>query len=83
MTAAKILVETIELPIRWGDMDALGHVNNSRYFTCFEQVRVEWLKKFNYSVLGTDPSGPTLVNAACTFHHALVYPSDIPIAIHF
>ncbi len=29
--------------VRWSDMDAIGHVNNARYFTYMEQVRIEWL----------------------------------------
>ena len=31
------------MPIRWGDMDALGHVNNTVYFRYMEQARIEWL----------------------------------------
>ena len=26
------LIFTTTLPIRWGDMDAMGHVNNTVYF---------------------------------------------------
>ncbi|MEP7084173.1 MAG: thioesterase family protein, partial [Betaproteobacteria bacterium] len=35
-----VLLENI--PIRWGDMDAMGHVNNTIYFRYMEQVRVSW-----------------------------------------
>merc|ERR1719272_119563 len=27
------------MEVRWGDMDALGHVNNAAYFVYFEQIR--------------------------------------------
>jgi acyl-CoA thioester hydrolase len=30
-------------PIRWGDMDALGHVNNSRYVDYLQDARVDLL----------------------------------------
>ena len=30
------------MPIRWGDMDAIGHVNNTVYFRYMEQARIEW-----------------------------------------
>ena len=28
----KTLIHTMTMPIRWGDMDALGHLNNTVYF---------------------------------------------------
>ena len=32
LPAEKRLVHEIVVPIRWGDMDAMGHVNNTIYF---------------------------------------------------
>lgn len=32
-----------ECPLRWGDMDALGHVNNSRYVDYLQDARVDFL----------------------------------------
>jgi acyl-CoA thioester hydrolase len=29
-----------ECPLRWSDMDAFGHVNNSRFLTLYEEARV-------------------------------------------
>ena len=34
------LVHRVRMPIRWGDMDAMGHVNNTVYFRYFEQARI-------------------------------------------
>ena len=44
MTAKRKLVHTEILAIRWGDMDALGHVNNTVYFRFMEQARISWLR---------------------------------------
>ena len=30
--------------VRFGDMDAMGHVNNAKYLTYFEQARVEYFR---------------------------------------
>jgi acyl-CoA thioester hydrolase len=30
-------------PLRWGDMDSFGHVNNVVYLRYLEQARVEWM----------------------------------------
>ena len=69
------------IPIRWGDMDAMGHVNNTIYFRYLEIVRLEWL----YQIGGPpDPqgSGPVIVNAFCNFLRQLEFPGDV-LARHF
>ena len=38
---------TIRFPVRFRDIDALGHVNNAVYFTYMESARTEyWIKVF-------------------------------------
>lgn len=39
-----------EIEIRFADMDAMGHVNNAKYFSYFEQARIKYLD----DILGTD-----------------------------
>lgn len=34
----------IQLAVRWGDMDSLGHVNNAKYFTYEESSRIEYFQ---------------------------------------
>ncbi|GAA4402113.1 acyl-CoA thioesterase [Tsukamurella soli] len=31
------------VPVRWSDMDALGHVNHARMVTLLEEARIAWL----------------------------------------
>ncbi|MFI4941063.1 MAG: acyl-CoA thioesterase [Burkholderiales bacterium] len=66
------------MPIRWGDMDAMGHVNNTVYFRYLEQARIEWFAK-----IGCEPDplgeGPVIINAHCTFIRQLRYPGDIEV----
>jgi len=77
----RILVFEMEIPIRWGDMDAMGHVNNTVYFRYMEQARISW---FDHMGLKPDPTGegPVIVNAACTFMRQLEYPG-IVLARHY
>ncbi len=35
----------VEVEVRWADMDALGHVNNTIYFEYFEIVRISYLER--------------------------------------
>jgi Predicted thioesterase len=43
----------IEIQIRYGDIDALGHVNNAIFLTYFELGRVDILNKINDGFLQT------------------------------
>ena len=36
------LVHVERMRMRWGDMDALGHMNNTVYFRYLEQARISW-----------------------------------------
>ena len=69
------------IPIRWGDMDVMGHVNNTVYFRYMEIARLEWL----FRVGGPpDPKGcgPVIVNAFCNFIRQLEFPGDV-LAKHY
>lgn len=77
----KQLVHMLVIPVRWGDMDAAGHVNNTLYFRYFETVRLEWLERASGG-LYRDGTGPVLVNAFCSFLRQLRYPADV-VARHY
>ena len=66
----------MNMPIRWGDMDAFGHVNNTVYFRYMEQTRISWFEQ--QGVQGaSDGQGPVIVNASMEFLKQLQYPGDI------
>ncbi|MFY8022338.1 MAG: acyl-CoA thioesterase [Bacteroidia bacterium] len=77
--------ELIQISIKpyWSQMDVLGHINNSVYFTYCEQARIAWLEQigFGHSFNGKSKVGPVIINAACTFHKAVVYPSDLTVTV--
>lgn len=37
------MIYSAKVALRWSDMDALGHINNSEYLRYFEQARIEFL----------------------------------------
>lgn len=74
----KLIYATI-LPIRWGDMDAMNHVNNTVYFRYMEQARIEWLESLGYGTGQHTDEGPVIVNAGCTYLVPLVYPGDVEV----
>jgi acyl-CoA thioester hydrolase len=74
-------VYEMTLPIRWGDMDAMGHVNNTLYFRYLEIVRIDWLRSLSAE---PNPSGhgPVIVNAFCNFYKQLEFPGDILVKMY-
>ena len=77
----KKLVHEMVIPIRWGDMDAMGHVNNTVYFRYFETVRIDWMHAIGASP-NPDGEGPVIVNAFCSFIRQLEYPGEV-VARHY
>jgi len=77
-------LHTLRIPVRWADLDALGHVNSATYFTYFEQARVSWLESIGAAgaVLTGTALGPVLINAACTFHKPVVYPASLEVRLY-
>jgi len=80
LPAQKKLLFQMSMPIRWGDMDALGHVNNVSYFRFMETIRMEWLH-----TLGLDSkamgAGPVILNAFCNFHQQLFHPGELSLKL--
>ena len=77
-----IHVHTCEIPVRWFDMDAFGHVNNSVYFTYFEQARTDWWRTTTPTGTKFDQSGPVIINAFCTFFKAIIFPETLVIKLY-
>lgn len=73
---------TLPIEVRWGDMDAMGHVNNAAYFTYCESARIRY---FEVVGLGTvDASsryGPAVVTATCNFRAQVHYPASLEVAV--
>jgi len=78
----RLLVHTSRQPIRWADMDMLGHVNNTSYFRYFEQARIEWTYGLHPPGQVYSDTGPVIVNASCTFLVPLVYPGNIEVRMY-
>ena len=77
----KKLVYEMTMPIRWGDMDAMGHVNNIMYFRYLETARINWLQTIN-AVPDPAKEGIVIINAFCNFHKQLEYPGDIRLKMY-
>ena len=74
-----------EVEVRWGDMDAMGHVNNTVYFTYMESARIDFLGRLGRVQVrgraGGAQQGPTLVATACDFVRQVVFPTTLDIGL--
>lgn len=69
-------VHTMRIPIRWGDMDAMGHVNNTVYFRYFESIRIEYLHSIAPPP-NANGEGFIVANAFCNYLRQLRYPGEV------
>ena len=77
----KKLTHEVVFPVRWGDMDAMSHVNNTVYFRYMEIARLDWLYRIG-APPKPDGCGPVIVNAFCNFIRQLEFPGDV-LARHY
>jgi acyl-CoA thioester hydrolase len=70
----------IEFPVAWGEMDAMGHVNNIVYFRYFESARIAYFEKMDMMGYMTQTGiGPILATTSCKFKIPLSYPDTVMI----
>lgn len=82
MDGARKLLLITRIPMRWGDMDAYSHLNNTIYFRYFEQTRVEWLESQQCMVRPEESLGPVIINASCTFLIPVNYPATVIVRMY-
>jgi acyl-CoA thioester hydrolase len=75
------LVHVEKIPVRWGDMDAMGHVNNTVYFRFMEQTRISWFEALLPRGEAWKAIGIVIVNASCNFRKPLNYPGTVEVRV--
>ena len=73
---------SIQIPVRWGDMDCLGHVNNATFFTYDEQARLQYFEAVGAVVPDFwKSSGLILARISCDFIAQLHYPETLTMGL--
>ncbi len=78
----KKLVHVERIAVRWGDMDAMGHVNNTVYFRFMEQTRISWFEKLLPRGEAWGTTGIVIVNASCNFMKPINYPATVEVKMY-
>ncbi|MFO0723013.1 MAG: thioesterase family protein [Myxococcota bacterium] len=72
----------IEIPVAWGDMDSLGHVNNTVYLRWFESVRIRYFEGLGLMDRFQDEKiGPILAHQRIDYRRPLRYPDTVEARI--
>jgi len=69
-------IHSCQIAVRWGDMDAYGHVNNALYMRYLEEARVQFLAEIGATMDGSGID-PVVINVGCTFLRPITYPATI------
>lgn len=70
----------MELTPRWGDMDAMNHVNNAVYLRYLEEARIQWLSAQQTDWFD-DSHVPVLAQATLNYRLPITYPATVVIEL--
>lgn len=70
----------VPITVRWGDMDVLGHVNNTLFYRYSEEGRICYFQDVGVADPTDQSSGPILADLRCQFVQQLRYPAEVEVA---
>ena len=73
------LIET-RIDVRWGDMDAFGHVNNSVYATYMEEARLRWFGTIEGG-WNDEKIGPVVAKNEINFRVPIGWPESLVVSL--
>ena len=70
------------ITVRWGDMDAYGHVNNAVFFTYFESGRIEYFARIGMQNKSEENLlAPALASASVNFRRQIHFPAELEVGV--
>lgn len=71
-----------EIPVRWSDLDALNHVNNTIYLRYFESARIDYFNHVGLIAHRTNEGiGPILHSVYCRFRIPVTFPDTVTVGV--
>lgn len=71
---------SLDIKVRWGDMDALQHVNNAVYIKWNEDARIAYMMQLTNSLI-LENVGPILARQDCKYIYPVTFPDTVKIGI--
>ncbi|MBP6020146.1 MAG: acyl-CoA thioesterase [Burkholderiaceae bacterium] len=67
------------MSVRWGDLDALNHVNNAVYSQYFEEARIQLFGQAG--IVLPSARNVVLAHASCDFLRPVLYPANVVVSL--
>ncbi|MCA1779783.1 MAG: acyl-CoA thioesterase [Xanthomonadaceae bacterium] len=71
---------SVELDVRWGDVDSFEHVNNAVFLSYLEQCRTEWMNSVP-SHWQQGESGPVVANININYRRPIHWPARLKVTL--
>ncbi|MGV8930497.1 MAG: acyl-CoA thioesterase [Luteimonas sp.] len=68
------------IALRWRDLDAFNHVNNSNFMTYLEEARIRWFETLDKQWV-TDAIAPLLAAVQMNYRVPIPYPSSVMVEL--
>ena len=73
---------SLDIPVAWSDMDALGHVNNAMYLRWFESARLHYLERAGLLTEAVPTGvGPILARQSIDYARPVTYPDTVRVEL--
>lgn len=70
----------VSIPLRWRDLDAFNHVNNSNFLTYLEEARIRWFASWGGEWVN-DTVAPLLAAVQLNYRLPIPYPADVAVEL--
>ena len=71
---------TAAIDVRWRDLDAFNHVNNSNYLTYLEEARLQWLSHVPGPWFG-DHAMPVMAAVQLNYRRPIEWPAQLRVEL--
>lgn len=71
----------VPIDVRWRDLDAFNHVNNSSYLTFLEEARLQWLQHVPGKWFG-EHCMPVMAASQLNYRRPIEWPARVAVELH-
>ncbi len=80
MNLQPAIVARVPVTVRWGDLDAFGHVNNAAFLVYVQEARIVWLSQLGHR-LRDEQKMPVVAAASLNFRRQLGWPGRVVVEL--
>ena len=75
-----VLLHTASISVRWRDLDAFNHVNNSSFLTFLEEARLQWLQQLP-GMWMTAHAAPVTAASDLNYRRPIEWPAQVVVEL--